>query len=750
MGAQLSGASTTRERTNQQPTDAPALRCRITFRDGRHFAGALPPARHRLIQLAMLHRHTEGLVELTPGTRDLDGRLHVDRRSRPEHYLPGGASGRPAWLRNLLEHAAQITAGEYARRTLGDISREEVFVGVSARHEPRGSKHAVSETRFLWVDIDRPERLEVLWDFLAERPCHLLVETAGSGGVHAYWELDRALPARFGDREPIEQANLRIIHALGDDVADPNCFPAGTLVLTDRGYRPIEDLKRGQRVLTHRGRWRSISETMRRHGDTVTVKGHGHPGLEVTPNHRFLCRTRTPRWLHGPFQIGAPAWVSAESLGGLYWATPLDVEPLEIPPVGGRGMDFTPQFWWLIGRWLGDGWIVGRRPHSCRKGERSAVVELCCGHSEREALAARLKSFEPPISTSFARRGELRWSKRMSPTTTVFSTGHEGLAAWLLEHFRTGSLHKRLPAFVFGMPVEWRAALLEGYVSADGAFTEHRRQAGTGSISKQLSLGIRHLAETLGHRAALYCSSCNNGVIEGRKVRTHAVWQVRWKVDPRRHDAFADGGYSWLRVKDVGPGRRNVEVFNIAVEEDESYIVEGLVVHNCRERSRVLRLAGTINYKTRRYARIIEANLALPPYAPAALVGDLRDPHPPRSQGVRLRQGGAGEADDPFKRIPAPEYFAALAGIKVPPRGGLVRCPAHDDEHPSCSVAGHPGTVWSCHACGAGGTLYDLASAVLGGPTGHALRGDAFKRARAYVIEVLGEAPRSNGGGEHR
>jgi hypothetical protein len=40
---------------------------------------------------------------------------------------------------------------------------------------------------------------------------------------------------------------------------------------------------------------------------------------------------------------------------------------------------------------------------------------------------------------------------------------------------------------------------------------------------------------------------------------------------------------------------------------------------------------------------------------------------------------------------------------------------------------------------GAGGTTYDLASAILGGATGHELRGGAFKRAYAYVADVLGE-----------
>lgn len=377
MGAAVSGAAALDRRTRALADEG--LRCRITWRDGRRFAGELPAEEHRRIQLGMLHRETEGLVELTPGTRDQDGRLHVDRRSRPEHYLPGGASGKREWLPKLLEHVERITAGEYARGRSNE-PREEVFVGVAARHEARGSKHAVSETRFLWVDIDRPDRLEVLWEFLAERPCHLLIESAGSGGVHAYWALDRPLPARFADREPIEQANLRIIHALGEEVADPQC----------------------------------------------------------------------------------------------------------------------------------------------------------------------------------------------------------------------------------------------------------------------------------------------------------------------------------------------------------------------KERSRVLRVAGTVNFKTGRHARIIETNLALAPYEPARLVGDL--PDPPNSTPVARRHDDRVD-EDPYKRLPASTYFALIAGIQVPPRGGLVRCPAHADEHPSCSVSATE-PVWKCHACGAGGTIYDLASAVLGGPTGQELRGEAFKRARAFVVEALGEVKR--------
>jgi hypothetical protein len=376
---------TTRPRNTAPPSSTAGLRCRLRLADGRVFAGELAPERHRAIQLGLLHRHTDGLVELTPGTRDPDGRLHVDRRARPEHYLAGGASGGPGWLKALLEHAGRIVAGEYARMRFDQGAREEAFVGVSVRKEPRGSKDAVGESLWLWVDIDRPERLERLWEFLAERPCHLLVESAGSGGVHSYWKLSRPLRAQLVDRdtgelhEPIEQANMRIVHALGDDVADPQC----------------------------------------------------------------------------------------------------------------------------------------------------------------------------------------------------------------------------------------------------------------------------------------------------------------------------------------------------------------------RERSRVLRLAGTVNHKSGRYARVMQADLALAPYDPAALVGDLSDLPRPEVAKVKLGRDRWAD-DDPFKLIPAPVYFAQLAGITVPARGGLVRCPAHNDEHPSCSVSGESGRVWKCHACGAGGSIYDLASVVLGGPSGPELRGDAFKRARAYVADAFG------------
>jgi hypothetical protein len=351
----------------------------VRLADGRVFSGPLALERHRALQLGVVHEQTEGLVELAAGARR-DGRLQITTRRRADHFLPGGRGG-GEWLRPLLDLAAQhVERGE------------EVFVAPAVRTAARAEKHAVGASRFLWVDVDQSGRLGALWAFLAERPCHLLVESGGSGGVHAYWRLAEPLPATrvieaTGELvEPIERAHLRLIHHLG-------------------------------------------------------VGPDGKPNV----------------------------------------------------------------------------------------------------------------------------------------------------------------------------------------------------------------------------------------------------------ADPA-----------------------------------------------CAERSRVMRLAGTVNGTTGAHARILEADLRLPGYPIAALVGDLPDPATATAPRVWQRV----ENSDPYKRISPPEYFERLAGVVVP-RDGLVCCPAaaHDDRNPSCSVGTDASQGWRCHAggCGARGAIYDLASVLLGGPWGPQLRGEAFKRARAYVIDAFGE-----------
>ncbi|MGH3991585.1 MAG: hypothetical protein ACRDSN_03870, partial [Pseudonocardiaceae bacterium] len=157
------------------------------------------------------------------------------------------------------------------------------------------------------------------------------------------------------------------------------------------------------------------------------------------------------------------------------------------------------------------------------------------------------------------------------------------------------------------------------------------------------------------------------------------------------------------------------------------------------DRSRLLRLAGTTNYKTGRRARIAHVDFHLPPYRVEDLVGGLPDP-PDRQRGGRVAGQPQRIVEDSHRAIAPPEYFRAIAGIEVPAHG-FVSCPMpdHEDRRPSCKVWPSAEQGWHCFACGVGGSIYDLAAAVEGGPTGAHLRGEDFKRARARVVEAYGE-----------
>lgn len=68
---------------------------------------------------------------------------------------------------------------------------------------------------------------------------------------HFCINLDAANPAAI-----VEGGRLDLL------LASPECFPAGTLILSDRGLVPIEDVVIGARVLTHQGRWQPVTEVM--------------------------------------------------------------------------------------------------------------------------------------------------------------------------------------------------------------------------------------------------------------------------------------------------------------------------------------------------------------------------------------------------------------------------------------------------------------------------------------------------------
>ena len=356
----------------------------------------------------------------------------------------------------------------------------------------------------------------------------------------------------------------------------PACFPAGTLVLTRKGYTPIETIAVGDEVFTHELRWRRVTHTMSTERPLVLVRGHGHAGIRVSAEHPFYTRARADRWKR---IYKAPEWTEAGKLRPRdLWASPSEF-PAEqaalIAPVRGRTMNVDERLMWLVGRYLADGWL--------RLSDDRAELTLACGDAKIDALRKHLAVW--PRAGERSQSDELAWHERRERTAWQVSTNHRALVTWLRDHFGCGAANKRMPAWVYGLSESMRRALLEGYVSGDGWQSNGLFEVT--SVSRALAFGIKTLLATLGVSANVFESRAPS-VIEGRTVNVRPSLRVRWRerVDAKHQQTLRDGGIEWAPIREVTHLGGLETVFNLSVEEDESYVVEGLIVHNCTHFSR--------------------------------------------------------------------------------------------------------------------------------------------------------------------
>lgn len=342
------------------------------------------------------------------------------------------------------------------------------------------------------------------------------------------------------------------------------CFGAGTLILTRRGEVPIENIRQGDEVLTHRGRFRPVTAvSMRTAESTRVIQAHGSPSLVTTPDHPFWVREhlgRKGRAADRYIARSEPEWAEASELHrGLYVGQVL-------PPV--IDDDHSEDFWWVVGRYLADGWLS------------KGTACIYCSKPEFEELRERI---ERVFKTKWRERAKTFEFvlDRVRPDEWVRPGTADRSLREFLQQFGMHAHGKRLPGFVMGLDTAKSKALADGWLSGDGHYVESKEKWTAGSVSKELAFGMSLVIQ----RAYGVAPSIHLRKEAGRKfeidgriaTRQHDFYNV---VFGRNKTAFIEDGIAWRKV------RRNTEggsatVWGLEVAEDESYMADHCIVHNC-------------------------------------------------------------------------------------------------------------------------------------------------------------------------
>lgn len=345
------------------------------------------------------------------------------------------------------------------------------------------------------------------------------------------------------------------------------CFAKGTSILTYSGYKSIESITRGEKVLTHTGRWRKVTATMcRNSAELFLVKGQGILPTYATIEH--------------PYYVNGGEWVPLGEIKG-------GDKICQVFPTEKSEDSNTNAFWWLVGRYLADGWRVQRLWNKKKNGKKykrknNGRVVICCGRHRTDELAKRI--------------GEagFNYSKSVERTADKYHITRTGFYRFL-EPFGRYAYGKTIPGFVFGLGKDKIKSLLDGYFSGDGYTRKNPHGMGNyqqvTTVSRELALGVALLAQAYGVVAGIR-SYVPKGtkVIEGRTVNQREMYFVT--IPERNKIAHIDGIYGWKHFRGIQPASIGT-VYNLAVEEDESYVANGAVVHNCQPFSHAGKRKGT-------------------------------------------------------------------------------------------------------------------------------------------------------------
>lgn len=375
------------------------------------------------------------------------------------------------------------------------------------------------------------------------------------------------------------------------------CFPYGTKVLTDKGYKEIQDVVVGDMVLTHTNQFKKVYDTMtNKSSDIYTIKTQCSFEFRATGNHPFYVREKcsiydkSKRNMVRTFKSAEWKWL--KDLNKNYFVGVAINQESKYPEWSGvsnnqnnnvekinnlSGLFVKSEFWYLVGRFVGDGWIT--EGFSKKENKPTYRTTICCSHNELEELESKIN-------------GILKYSVAKERTVYKLQFSNKELTLFL-KQFGKGAKNKCLTETIFNLPKHELECFLDGYLDSDGCIPKNsnkiRPKYKITSISEDLILGVGQVVAKLYNvpfsiSKTIRPKTC---IIEGRTVNQNDTYQITFFKEQGGTHGFYEDGYVWMPIRSVNiVNSETIDVYNLEVEEDHSYTVNNIIVHNCQDYSK--------------------------------------------------------------------------------------------------------------------------------------------------------------------
>lgn len=350
------------------------------------------------------------------------------------------------------------------------------------------------------------------------------------------------------------------------------CITKDSMILTEKGYIPFEDVEVGMKVLTKGNTWeRVVKKFENGYHQTYYLNAMGFENIHCTLNHKFYVREMYRKGHKNIRCFKEPVFKEVKDI------TKKDY--FGIPVINEEDFFYTNDldFWFMLGMYVGDGWLS----------KSSNDIIISCNDKKLHLLKSKLDI------------NKYKYTVNKTRTCYKLRFANKSIYEFINKYIGTGSYKKHIPIEIIKMPMEQLNAFYEGYLNSDGCVIDNKHQFS--SINRNLIYSFSLIINKLFKRpTCIYKIKVKNKKqIENRVVNQKDWYQLKFKITNDKQDkAFYDNGYIWYPFKSLEKSDMEY-VYNMEVENDHSYIINGCISKNCQDLSLAGKQKGMADTSTR-------------------------------------------------------------------------------------------------------------------------------------------------------
>jgi len=373
-----------------------------------------------------------------------------------------------------------------------------------------------------------------------------------------------------------------------NEQAEDRCIFGGQLVMTNNGYKLIEDINIGDMVYTHMGNFKKVVNKhthLERNKLRYDINAFGYnKELSVTEDHKLFIYDS---------ELEIFSWVEAKNLDIKKHFLTLKSNNLpesrkeyliinnnvnktfinshNTEQINGRlielpeKIELTNELLYSFGFYIAEGWsVIENKTKSSSVNVCQKITNKKMYDSAEYIIDIIKKHFNIDKHSSYIDKNNVK-------TCTIYS---KNLAIIFSELFGCGVKNKKMPDWINELNFEQLSSLINGFNHGDGYFRKNTQQNIT--ASSQLGSELVRCSANLG----------NNVSFSIRPINDMVYYQTENSIDNKNGLNRIKKIGEYITYPIVGihiskPKRGQERVYDLSVEDDNSFVVGNYNVHNC-------------------------------------------------------------------------------------------------------------------------------------------------------------------------